>query len=777
MKFSDGSWLNKTGFDISYAVQVYETDVECCSIAVFATSNIIWNRAMTLGGVCLEIVYTAVAPDVIKISIRHNKGSYYRRPEFDLSNNAGYIPVITEEDDFIEMKCGGTVLKIKKGRSWEVTFSRDDKRLTGSIGQAVSYIEENRCHADARIAMCRDDRYFDMPEYKGTSYIREQLTIDADECVYGFGEKFTPFVKNGQTVEMWNEDSGTNSYKSYKCVPFYITSKGYGIFVNSPGNVSFEVGSETVNKVSFTLPGEELEYFFIGGQDLHEVLRNYTWLTGKPALPPAETFGLWLSTSFTTDYDEPTVMSFIDGMAKRDIPLQMFHFDCFWMKEYSWMDFKWDKRQFPDPNAMLKRLKERGIGLCCWINPYISQRSCLFEECMEKGYFIKNSDGSIFQTDFWQPGMAILDLTNPNAQMWFSGKIRELLEMGITAVKTDFGERLPVNACYYSDEDPVFLHNYYSYLYNKVVFETIKEFYGENKACLFARSATAGCQKFPVHWGGDCAGEFSSMAETLRGGLSLCSSGFGFYSHDIGGFENTSSAAVYKRWCAFGLMSTHSRLHGSASYRVPWIYDDEAVDVLRFFTKLKGCLMPYLYAQAVKTSITGIPMMRPMIMDFTEDKACRYLDQQYMLGDDLLCAPVFNEEGTVEFYLPAGIWYDIITGKSFEGGRYHKVRCSYMEMPILAKNNSIIAMGDFKGNFEYDYIENTNFIIFGLADGRSAGADIYDINAKLVLHLTAKRKGDIITVTSSASDKRFTVSVAGTDKKIVISEAKTVIRL
>lgn len=777
MKFSDGAWLNKTGFDISYAVQVYETDVGCSSIAVFATSNIIWNRAMTLGGVCLEIVYTAVATDVIKVSIRHNKGSYYRRPEFDLSDNAGYIPVITEGDDFIEMKCGGTVLKIKQGRSWEVTFSRDGKRLTGSIGRAVSYIEENRCHADARIAMRRDDRYFDMPEHKGTSYIREQLTIDADECVYGFGEKFTPFVKNGQTVEMWNEDSGTNSYKSYKCVPFYITSKGYGVFVNSPGNVSFEVGSENVDKVSFTLPGEELEYFFIGGQDLHEVLRNYTWLTGKPALPPAETFGLWLSTSFTTDYDEPTVMSFIDGMAERDIPLQMFHFDCFWMKEYSWMDFKWDKRQFPDPNAMLKRLKERGIGLCCWINPYISQRSCLFEECMEKGYFIKNSDGSVFQTDFWQPGMAVLDFTNPNAQVWFSGKIRELLEMGITAVKTDFGERLPVNACYYSGEDPVFLHNYYSYLYNKVVFETIKEFYGENRACLFSRSATAGCQKFPVHWGGDCAGEFSSMAETLRGGLSLCSSGFGFYSHDIGGFENTFSAAVYKRWCAFGLMSTHSRLHGSASYRVPWIYDDEAVDVLRFFTKLKGRLMPYLYAQAVKTSITGIPMMRPMIMDFTEDKACRYLDQQYMLGDDLLCAPVFNEEGTVEFYLPAGIWYDIITGKSFEGGRYHKVRCSYMEMPILAKNNSIIAMGDFKGNFEYDYIENTNFIIFGLADGRSADADIYDINAKLVLHLTAKRKGDIITVTSSASDKRFTVSVAGTDKKIVISEAKTVIRL
>ncbi|MGN0630133.1 MAG: alpha-xylosidase [Ruminococcus sp.] len=765
MKFSDGLWLNKPGYDVNYAVQAYETDISDKSITVFAVSNTVWNRAMTLGGVCMEITFSSYAPDIIKVTMRHHSGGS-PKPRFELNENMGYKPIITQHEGYAEMISGGTVLRIKQGTSWDVSFSRNGKRLTGSTNRCTSYISEDPLHAEMRCRKNAGRRFFDMPENDCTGYMREQLTLDTGECIYGFGEKFTPFVKNGQTVEMWNADGGTSSEQSYKCVPFYISSKGYGVFVNSTGNVSFEVGSDTVNKVSFTLPGEELEYFLIGGENLREVLKNYTALTGRPSLPPAKTFGLWLSTSFLTNYNEETVMSFIDGMAERNIPLQMFHFDCFWMREFHWTDFEWDKRQFPEPKAMLERLSKRGIGLCCWINPYIAKRSSLFEECEEKGYFIKNKDGSVFQTDFWQPGMAIVDFTNPEARKWYSEKVHSLLEMGITAIKTDFGERIPTDVCYYSGEDPSFMHNYYSYLYNKTVFDTLKDFYGENGACLFARSATAGCQKFPVHWGGDCTGKFSSMAETLRGGLSLCSSGFGFFSHDIGGFEDKSSAAVYKRWCAFGLMSTHSRLHGSASYRVPWEYDEEAVDVLRFFTRLKGRLMPYLYAQAVKTAETGVPMMRPMVIDYADDRVCRYLDEQYMLGDDILCAPVFNEEGIAEFYIPDGTWYDIITGRMYEGGKYYRTLCSFMEMPVLARPNSIIAMGDFKDQFEYDYAENADFLICSLENGMSAGADVYDINAEHILSINAQRIGDTIFIKAhNPQGKKFTVSIAGTDIK------------
>ncbi|MBQ8687424.1 MAG: alpha-xylosidase [Ruminococcus sp.] len=777
MKFSDGLWLNQRGYEVNYAVQAYETTTTANSITVFATPTAIWNRGMTLGGVCLEITYTSTAPDIIKVTIRHHKGAVDNRPKFELNEDWGYTPEITQGEGYIEMKTGETVLRIKQGTDWEVSFSRNGKHLTGGAWRSTSYIKESQFHANARLALQEDDQCFNFPQDPHTGFTREQLSLCVGECVYGFGEKFTTFVKNGQNVEMWNADGGTSSDQSYKCIPFYITSNGYGVFVNSADKVSFEVGSDTVNKVSFTVPGETLEYFFIGGENLQKVLENYTTLTGKPALPPAKTFGLWLSTSFTTDYNEETVTSFIDGMAERDIPLQMFHFDCFWMREFHWTDFEWDTRQFPDPKAMLSRLKERGLGLCCWINPYIAQQSALFDEGAEKGYFIKNPDGSVFQFDMWQPGMAIVDFTNPDACKWFSAKLRTLLEMGVTAIKTDFGERIPTKVKYFSGEDPIHMHNYYTYLYNKVVFETLKDFYGENQACLFARSATVGGQKFPVHWGGDCTGEYSSMAETLRGGLSLCASGFGYFSHDIGGFEASSSPSVYKRWCAFGLMSSHSRLHGSTSYRVPWVYDDEACDVLRFFTKLKGKLMPYLFAQAVKTSATGVPMMRAMVIDYTDDIACRYLDQQYMLGDSLLCAPVFNEEGIANIYLPEGKWYDIITGKTLEGGKYHSIQCSFMEMPVLAKPNSILAMGNFENQFEYDYAEGADFMICNLEDGKSASTEIYDVNAKLVLTLRAERSGDTITITASESDKTFTVSVAGTDKKVTMTGTQAVITL
>lgn len=767
MKFSDGFWLNQRGFNVNYAVMAYEITTTPNSITVFATSSAIYNRAMTLGGVTFEITYKSTAPDVIKVSVVHHKGTLKNAPKFELNEDQGYIPEIKTGEDFAEMTSGSTKVRIKKGFDWDVEFSYKGKRLTGGAWRATSYIEENQFRADNRINSMRDDSFWSYPADEHNTYIREQLTLGIGECIYGFGEKFTTFVKNGQNVEMWNSDGGTCSDQSYKCVPFYISSNGYGVFVNSSDKVSYEIASDTVSKVSITVSGEEIEYFVIGGENLHEVLSNYTTLTGKPALPPAKTFGLWLSTSFTTTYDEETITSFIDGMAERDIPLQMFHFDCFWMKGYEWCNFDWDKTQFPDPPAMLKRLKERGLGICVWINPYIAQRSSLFDEGVKNGYFIKNTDGSVFQCDMWQPGMAIVDFTNPEACEWYASKIRALCDMGVTAIKTDFGERIPTKVKYFSGEDPVKMHNYYTYLYNKLVFNVLKDYYGENQACLFARSATAGGQQFPVHWGGDCSAEYSSMAETLRGGLSLCASGFGYFSHDIGGFEATASPDVYKRWCAFGLMSTHSRLHGSTSYRVPWAYEDDtpenpenACAVLRFFTKLKGRLMPYLFSQAVKTSSTGVPMMRAMVIDFAEDPACLFLDRQYMLGDNLLCAPVLSEDGVVQYYLPEGKWTDIITGETIEGGRYVKKKCSYLEMPVLAKPGSIIVYGDFNNSFEYDYINNANAVIYNLEDGKSSETEVYDIDANRVMSMKAERNGNEICVTYT-SGRVFKITAEG----------------
>lgn len=774
MKFANGFWVTQKGYDTNFASQPYEITTTENSITVLATSAVIENRGMTLQGPNLEITYSSTCEDTIKVHMVHYKGGLDNSPRFELNEDYTFKPIINDTEEFIELISGNTKVVITKGAQWNVQFYHKDRHLTGGGFRTTSYITENQFSADAKKELNKDNDFFDYPVNGNTTYIREQLKTSIGECIYGFGEKFTPFVKNGQTVEIWNSDGGTCTDQGYKNIPFYISSNRYGVLVNSSDKVSFEVMSDTVSRVSFTVPGEELEYFVIGGETLEDVLVNYTNLTGKPALPPAYSFGLWLSTSFTTNYDEETITSFIDGMAERDIPLQVFHFDCFWMKEFEWCNFEWDTRQFPNPPAMLKRLHDKGLEICVWINSYVGQRSKLFDIGKVNGYFIKNLDGSVFQTDFWQPGMAIVDFTNPAACEWYKGLLKTLFDMGVNNIKTDFGERIPTKCKYYNGMDPVKMHNYYTYLYNKCVFEALEEYYGKDKACLFARSATVGGQKFPVHWGGDCYADYSAMAETVRGGLSLCSSGFGFFSHDIGGFEATAPADVYKRWCAFGLMSTHSRLHGSSSYRVPWNFDEESCDVLRFYTKLKGKLMPYLWAQAIKTHTTGIPMMRSMIIAFSDDTACKYLDQQYMLGDNLLIAPVMNEEGLAEFYVPEGTWYDIITNQTYEGGKYYQRTCSYFEMPVLARPNSIVTYGEFAtNNVVYDYLNNATVTIYNLEDGKTASTSIYDSEAKKLTDITATRNGNTITVTYTATDKVFTISVAGTDTTVTAAAGST----
>lgn len=760
MKFSDGFWLNKRGFEVSYASQAYEIKTGSNFINVLAPSSYIQNRGMTLGGPVLEVTFSSTQKDVIKVSVEHFKGGLDNMPKFELYEDQGYTPEVKEYDEYWELVSGDTKVRIGKW-NWNIQYFYKDKKLTGGSWRATTVINENQFRLSSRLAYTQDDTFWDYPQDARNTYIREQLTLSVGENIYGFGEKFTTFVKNGQTVETWNSDGGTCSEQSYKCIPFYISSRGYGVFVNSSDKISYEVASDTVSKVSITVPGEKLEYFMIGGENLREVLSNYTTLTGKPALPPAYTFGLWLTTSFTTKYDEETVTSFIDGMAERDIPLQVFHFDCFWMKEYEWCNFEWDTRQFPDPPAMLKRLKDRGLEICVWINPYIAQRSKLFDEGAKNGYFIKNLDGSVFQCDMWQPGMAIVDFTNPAACEWYASKLRKLCEMGVDCFKTDFGERIPTKVKYFDGSNPIAMHNYYTYLYNKTVFNVLKEYYGENKACLFARSATAGGQQFPVHWGGDCSAEYTSMAETLRGGLSLCASGFGYFSHDMSGFEATATPDIYKRWAAFGLFSTHSRLHGNSSYRVPWLFDEESVDVLRFFTKLKGKLMPYIWSQAINTSTIGVPMMRAMVIDFENDPACLSLDRQYMFGDNILVAPIFNDEGIAEFYVPAGTWTDIISGKQYEGGKFYNEKFDYFSLPCLAKPNSIIAYGNFEKNFEYDYLNGTEFVIYEPEDGKTIECNIYNIAAEKVFTLTALRNGDKVEVSYTNTSASFTVKVFG----------------
>lgn len=730
MKFTDGFWRNRPGVNIYNAAKVYDYEIQTSSLTVFAPYFNVKKRDETLWGPLLTIRLTSPLSDIIRVQVWHYMGQSPKGPDFKLEATTPSQVEIYDRADALIFKSGSLEARFAKGDTWDLSFFCNNQPLTNSQGKNLGYVLDK----------------------EGKPFMKEQLALGVGQTVYGLGERFTSFVKNGQVVESWNADGGTSSELAYKAIPFYICSQGYGVFVNHPGPVSFEVASEKVSRVQFSVPGEYLDYYLIAGPDPKKVLQRYTALTGRPALPPAWSFGLWLTTSFVTDYNEETVSSFIDGMAERDIPLSVFHFDCFWMKEYNWSNLEWDLTQFPEPEVFLAKLKKRGLKICVWINPYIAQRSALFSEGAEHGYLLKTVEGNVWQTDTWQPGMGIVDFTNPDACRWFSAKLECLLAMGVDCFKTDFGEAIPVdNVAWHDGSDPFRMHNYYTYLYNETVFGLLERKKGKGEAVVFARSATAGSQRFPVHWGGDSTANYDSMAETLRGGLSLCTSGFGFWSHDISGFERTATPDLYKRWTAFGLLSTHSRLHGNASYRVPWLFDEEAVEVLRFFTKLKCRLMPYLFAAACTASTTGVPVMRPMFLEFPDDPACAYLDRQYLLGAGLLVAPVFRADGEVAYYLPEGEWTHFITGSVVTGGRWLREQYGYMSLPVFVRSNSLLAIGNNDRQTDYNFAQDVELSLYALSDNREAHAIVCNSGGDTELEVTVKRSGKVITVASNGT--------------------------
>lgn len=603
MKFTNGYWMIRDGVDALYAREAYElaADATTESLNVLAPTSVVRGRYDTLNLPTFNVDITTPAEGVIRVRAEHWQGAT-EYPGFPLNadepGNRDYVTVqangngdgeVGVNGADVTLTTGGLTAKVVKGAPWNLTFiGEDGKVLTESAGKSLGRFKlgaESNVTAQpvGEFGVTMDGSARDESDV----FIAIQLHLSVGEDVYGLGERFGAYVKNGQSVDIWNEDGGTASEQGYKDIPFYMTSNGYGVLVNNRGRVSFEIGSENT---------------------------------------------------------EATINSFIDGMAERDIPLAAFHYDCYWMREFHWCDFEWDKRFFGDIESTLKRLHE------------------------DKGYLVRKPNGEVWQTDFWQAGMGLVDFTNPAAREWFKVKVKALLNQGVDAIKTDFGERIPRDVVWYDGSPKLSMHNWYTQLYNQAVFEAIEETYGKGNACLYARSATVGGQQQPVHWGGDCESTFNGMAQSLRAGLSLTSSGFGFWSHDIGGFEGAfPDPAVYKRWVAFGMLGSHSRLHGSTVYRVPWLFDEEdekngvalvpgqtAVDVVREFTKLKLELMPYVYQLGLQPHVNGTPVMRSMFVEFPDDPACRTLDRQYMFGPSMLVAPVFTYSGEVSYRFRCG---------------------------------------------------------------------------------------------------------------------------
>ena len=724
MKYLNGNWLVKDGFSIDYGQCIYDSRIEDNKLTLWVPFKEITDPGMTLDDGMITLEISSPRENIINTKIINYRGSVDHGPNFKLNQNQNISPEIKETVNKFIFKSGKTKREISKGS--QILFH---------------YFYENELKAE--VAARSIARIFD-PD--GKVHMSNSFVLEPGEKIYGLGERFSNFVKNGQEIEMWNADGGTETMQSYKNIPLYLSNRKYGIFVDSSKKVSYEIASQQVDRVEFSVPDQTLSYYFIGGSDNKEVLDHYTALTGRPPLLPAWSYGLWLTTSFTTKYDEHTVMSFINGMIERKIPLSVFHFDCCWMKPTEWCNFEWDPDIFPDPEGLLEKIHDKGIKICVWINPYIAQKSRLFDEGMKNGYFIKKTNGDVWQWDKWQAGMAIVDFTNPDAVSWYQGYLKELLRQGIDVFKTDFGERIPSKGVKFFDgSDPKKMHNYYTLLYNKVVTEAIADVKGKKEALVFERSATVGSQCYPVHWGGDSSSNYSSMAETLRSGLSFGMSGFGYWSHDISGFEASATPDLYRRWTQFGLLSSHSRYHGSTTYKVPWLYGEKSVENTKKYTNLKLKLLPYLMAMSNEAHYHGTPILRSMVLEFPNDPGCEDLDMQYLLGSNLLVAPIFNDQGLATFYVPEdeGKWISILTGKAYEGGRWYKEKFDDITLPLLARPNSVIVIGRYNDETMYDYTDHPIVNVYEMKDGKISTIITDNYGEKLGTIVVEKKDGKI----------------------------------
>ncbi|HEY3579936.1 MAG TPA: TIM-barrel domain-containing protein [Pyrinomonadaceae bacterium] len=509
--------------------------------------------------------------------------------------------------------------------------------------------------------------------------IAATFELQHDEKIFGCGESFTRFNKRGQRVLVSTRDGmGAQNEYMYKPIPFFLSSNGYGMFVHTSAPLTFDFGkSYDAHNVIYS-GDENLDLFIFLGEP-KDILSEYTALTGRSPVPPLWSFGFWMSR--ITYNSEDQVRDVAQQLRAHNIPADVIHLDTGWF-ETDWRnDYRFSTSRFHDPAKMIADLKQQGFHIGLWQYPYFSSKNDLWKEMVAKGYAVKNEGGQLPFED------ATLDLSNPAAVQWYQGKLRDLLKLGVGAIKVDFGEGAPLTGQYHSGLSGWYEHNLYPLRYNQAVAEVTKEVTGDN--IIWARSAWAGSQRYPLHWGGDAENTDSAMAAELRGGLSFGLSGFTYWSHDVGGFVQRAPRDLYRRWMAWGVLTSHTRAHG-APPREPWEYDTALNEDFQRALGLRYSLMPYIYAQAKDSSARGFPMIRPLFFEYPNDPGSWNIDDEYMFGSDLLVAPMFESGAQRKVYLPPGTWIDYQSGRVYDGARWHDIAAGQIPVVLLVKNHTVL---------------------------------------------------------------------------------------
>lgn len=515
------------------------------------------------------------------------------------------------------------------------------------------------------------------------------------ECFYGTGERFAKMDLSGRTVQLYNQDGqGVNNRRTYKNIPFYLSSEGYGMFLHTTYFAKISMADHSTRSAQLMVEEPLVDTFIIGGETPERILYAYRQLTGFPSMPPTWSFGTWMSRMTYFSADE--VQEICDRMRAEGYPCDVIHLDTGWFKTDWLCEWKFNLERFPDPKGFIQGLKKQGYRVSLWQLPYIAYDAAQYQEAAENHYISQSESKIQGASNFSVNDYAgTIDFTYDKATQWYKGLLKELLDMGVTCIKTDFGEDIHMDATYH-DADPKALRNIYSLYYQKAAYEITKEVCGEG--IVWARSAWAGCQRYPLHWGGDSASTWDGLAGSLKGGLHFGLSGFAFWSHDVPGFHSVPnfmntrlSEDVYVRWTQFGVFSSHLRYHGSFK-REPWHYPTIA-PIVKDWLNLRYRLMPYILQEAEKTTRTGYPMLRAMFLMHPDDLVCRHIDDQYYFGDDFLVAPVMNSQGVRSVYLPEGKWVNFFTKECFEGPCWLKdIEVPLEEMPVYVRQGASIPM-------------------------------------------------------------------------------------
>lgn len=514
------------------------------------------------------------------------------------------------------------------------------------------------------------------------------FAAEPDECFMGTGERFAKLDLSGRTVQLRNQDGqGVNNRRTYKNIPFYLSTEMYGLFLHTTSFAKFSLADHSTRSAQILVEEPIIDLFLIGGQTPEEILFGYRQLTGFPSQPPLWSYGIWMSRMTYFSADE--VNEICDRMRTEHYPCDVIHLDTGWF-ETDWLcEWKFNDERFPDPTAFIGRLKENGYRVSLWQLPYIAYNAEQYEEAAANHYISQSERKIQGASNFSvQDYAGTIDFTYDKATAWYKGLLRKLLDMGVVCIKTDFGEDIHLEAEYHAMA-PDKLHNLYPLLYQKAAYEVTKEATGDG--IIWARAAWAGSQRYPLHWGGDSACSWDGLAGSLKGGLHLGLSGFAFWSHDVPGFHGVPNFMnsilpddIYIRWTQFGVFSSHIRYHGSHR-REPWHYPAIA-PLIKKWWNLRYKLIPYLVEQGELASRTGYPLLRALWMHHPEDKACRHIDDQYYFGDDILVAPVMNAAGRRDIYLPKGRWVGFFDGTVYEGDQWlRNQEISLEEMPVFVK--------------------------------------------------------------------------------------------